>query len=285
MGAGPGGPRRAGERLPSHLPARADEVQAVACHRATPPHAHRRRRLQAAALRSASTGRRFGRPRGTVGGTATSGLLPPRPAGGGRAGNEVGVQQPRVCRARADRRGRERPAVGSLPARAHLRSLRHGAHRPDPIGTGQAVPGHRVCAGLARPQAGCRPRCSYPGRRRDVLHRRRYRSLCRRPAEIGRHRPRQLSAETRNGGDHVPTALPARSTRARNGTGVRTREGGRSQDCWQDRHPLGFPFGDCVGSRRRDRGPRLQQHRRPRRPRRDSAARHHAPSSLAPPSR
>ena len=44
----------------------------------------------------------------------------------------AGVQQPRACRARADRRGRYWPAVGSLSARPHLRPPGHGAHRPHP---------------------------------------------------------------------------------------------------------------------------------------------------------
>ena len=32
----------------------------------------------------------------------------------------------------------------------------------------------------------------------------------------------------------------------------------RSEDCWQDRHPVRLPFGYVPGSRRRHRDPRLQ---------------------------
>jgi CubicO group peptidase (beta-lactamase class C family) len=46
--------------------------------------------------------------RGTIGGAAACALLPAGSAGGGRAGDEVGVQQSRVCRAWADRGGRGR---------------------------------------------------------------------------------------------------------------------------------------------------------------------------------
>ena len=76
VGAGAGGPRRAGKRLPSHLPAGPGEGELSAGDRATPPHPYRRSRLLAAAVGSASAGRRFGRPGGTIGRAAACRLLP-----------------------------------------------------------------------------------------------------------------------------------------------------------------------------------------------------------------
>ena len=59
-------------------------------------------------------------------GRGPGGLLPPRPARGGRAGDQVGVQQSRVCRARADRRG-----VARQPLDRYLRDYVF-----DPLGLG-----------------------------------------------------------------------------------------------------------------------------------------------------
>src|SRR5215218_843157 len=211
-------------------------------------------------------------------------VLPPGPACGSGARDEVGVQQPRIRRARADGRGRDRPAVGSLPPRPHLRPPGHGAHRPHPIRTGPTQPGHRIRAALPRSQEGGRPRSPDGGLGRDVLHHCGHRSVRRGPAEDRRQGAR-LGAEARDRDGHVPTTLSTGSTCAGHGFGVRARRGGGSEGCWQDWRPVWLPFGDGLCSREGDRGRRLQQHRRPRWSRRDRAAREHAPSSPARPLR
>ncbi len=162
MRAGTGGTGCARQRLPAFLPAGPGQGQLPARDRAAPAHPHRRCWLLAAALRPAAARRRLGRPGRTIGCAAAGRVLPQGPASGGRAGHQVGLQQPRVRRPGPDRRGHQRPAPRRVSARAHLRAAGHGAHRPDPVRTGPA-PGHRVCAALGWPQAGRRPRSANSG--------------------------------------------------------------------------------------------------------------------------
>ena len=82
------------------------------------------------------------------------------------------LHRPRVRHARPDRRGRERDAARPLLPRAHLRTPRHGAHRPPPIRPGRVAPRHRLRAALRRSQAGHRLRGHHGGWRRHLLHRR-----------------------------------------------------------------------------------------------------------------
>ena len=140
------------------------DAEVPAGHRAAPADPHRRNRLLAAVLGPAPAGGRLRRPGRTIGAVPRR-VLPPGPAGGGRAGNQVGVQQPRVRRPRPDRRGRHRAAARSLPARPRVRALGHGPHRPrsDPSGCAHSWPPGTCCApaGSDRsPTATCPPRAA-----------------------------------------------------------------------------------------------------------------------------
>ncbi len=191
VGAGAGGPRRAGKRLPSHLPARPGEAEPV------------------------------GRPP-----CDTSSRIPPESVTGG--GSPICSNRASVRASARDDRGRcpsrdyyRRGLPVEVEPGTKWAYSNHGfaalgqivedvSGQPldrylrdrifDPLGMEhtdlirservRAAPGHRICAALSRPQAGRRPRSPDPGRGRDVLHHRRHRSLRRRPAEDGRQRAR-----------------------------------------------------------------------------------------------
>ena len=96
-------------------------------------------------------------------------VLPSRPAGGDRARNQVGLQQPRLRRAGPDRRRRHRRAPRPLSARAAVRAARDGADRPPTVTTSARTAGEGLRPALARAQSRQRPRDPHSRRQWRLL--------------------------------------------------------------------------------------------------------------------
>ena len=223
VGTGTGGPRCAGVRVPPRLPADPRHADGPAGHDPRPADAYRRRARGPSPVRPAQAG--LGRQRAIRGADPVARrVLPGRHPTRRRAGRPVRLHEPRVRRPPADRRGRERPALRPIPARAHLRPARDGRQRHRSVSARGGATGDGLHDRVPRRPGRGRPRVGDRGRVVDLLDHPRHVPLHRGAPGRGQQCAWDR-APAGDAGHDVRAAVPAGSARARDGPRFRPRSG------------------------------------------------------------